>query len=329
MNIYEIAKEAGVSIATVSRVLNNNPKVSEHNRKKILEIINKNHFSPTRPGKKITGSKNVGIVCNSIQKPRTASIVETITTRLHNLNYKTELISCHNDINEKRLAIQYLSSQNLAAIIIEGTDFLAYDSEQNKYLLTAADKVPIILLNEYIEHPNIYSLYCDNYNFYLNLTEDYLKKGKPNIILLFSAMSSYCQNIIEGFKHAYSVHNIALSPNQIHLCNDGYINSYEYICKLIIDNVPIDAIIATNDMLAIGALNAAKDNAVQIPDAFHIIGYGDTVFSKLCNPSLTNINCKDEEFCKLVIDTISKLNTSTNIPTRVAITPELIKRGTS
>ena len=329
MNIYEIAKEAGVSIATVSRVLNNNTKVSEKNRRKIMEIIERNSFSPTRPGKKHVDKKFVGIVCNSIQKPRTASIVDKITTDLHNLNYKTELISCHNDINEKRLAMQYFSEQNLTAIIVEGTDFLDYDSEQNNYILNAAKTTPVILLDAHMEHPNIYSLHCDNHNFFLALTEEYLKKGKNNIVLLFSSMSIYCQDIIDAFTHAHGVCNMELSPSQIHLCQNGYEEAYKYVSRLIIDNTSIDAIFTTNDMLAIGALNAAKDNEVLVPEAFDIIGYGNTLFSKLCNPPISGVNCKDEEICKMAINTVISISKNTSMPSRVVLTPELIKRGTT
>ena len=95
MNIYDISKEAGVSIATVSRVLNNSKNVSPKTRAKIQAIIDSNKFTATKPGKKHRYNKIIGILCNSLTNPRTSTIVEILTYELNKLGYSVLLSSLH------------------------------------------------------------------------------------------------------------------------------------------------------------------------------------------------------------------------------------------
>ena len=125
--IKDIARESGYSIATVSRVLNNNPNVSEKTRKKIQALIAEHQYTPTKPGKKHHPKKVIGILCNRISNPRSAEIIENILVNLHTLDFDTIISSCNN-LNEKRIALQHFNELNATAIIIDGTDFLSYDT---------------------------------------------------------------------------------------------------------------------------------------------------------------------------------------------------------
>lgn len=327
MNIYEISELAGVSIATVSRVLNGSTKVSEKTREKIQAIIDENKYTPTKPGKKHLPGRTIGILCNSISNPRTASITENLLTNLHNLNFDTFLVNCKNDLNEKKIAIQHFVDLNMSAIIIEGTDFLSYDRSDNSYIMQTADKTPIILLNSYLEHSNIYSILCDEGGLIFSITEEYIKQNKTNILFLFSSMSAYCAPLLEAFSHAFYVHNLETAPEQIHLCSQDFTDAYNYIMNLLQTGKTIDAIIATNDSMALGAVRAAGDFGLNIPDDIEIIGLGNTYLSHIS--ALSSINCKDKEISDAAINTVTGIYSNTHIPSRVTIPAEIIKRGTS
>ncbi len=326
MNIYEISRLAGVSIATVSRVLNNNPNVSAKTRTRIEKIISANNYTPTRPGKKQHPGRTIGVLCNSICNPRSASIIENILTSLHNINFDTFLINCKNDLNETRIALQHFADMKTTAIIIEGTDFLSYDKNDNISLLSIVGKIPVIMLNAYMEHPNAYSILCDEGGTVFSITEEYIRQNKTNLILLFSSMSAYCAPLLEAFSHAFYVHNLNTTPEQIHLCSHDFGESYKYIDSLLKNNRQIDAIITTDDIMALGAMQAVRDNDLTIPDDIEICGMGNTYLSEISN--LTSINCADTELCASAVSTLTGILNNTSIPTRVTFPADIIKRGT-
>ena len=213
MNIYEISKEAGVSIATVSRVLNNSQKVNPKTRAKIQAIIDANDFKPTKPGKHRRPNKTVVIVCNSLTHPNTSLIVDILSNELNKLGYQV-ILSCCGNSSDKRITLSKLAANNPTAIIIEGTDFLAYDNAENNYILQIANTVPIIILNSYMEHPNIHSILCDEGSIIFSITEEHLKQNKSNVLFLFSSMSAYIAPLLNAFSHAFYVHNIETAPQQ-------------------------------------------------------------------------------------------------------------------
>ena len=327
MTIYEISEMAGVSIATVSRVLNGSDKVSDKTRNKIQAIINANKYTPQRPGKKKRPERAVGILCGSIRNPRTASLVESLMTSLHKLNYKTHLICCGNDINEKRIALAGLCEMNMSAVYIDGRDFLSYDSGENSYIYAAAQRLPVILLNSYMEHNNIYSVLCDEADCIFSVTEERIKHNRRGIIFLLSSMSAYCAPLLEAFSHAFYVHGTQTGPDQIHLCPKGYREAYDYISGLINNSVDFDCIIASDDILALGALNAVKDNKISFPDDMEIIGNGCTFISETA--SLTSIDCQESQIVLAAVNTLIGITDKAPVPSRITFPAQLIKRGTS
>ena len=326
MNIYEISEKAGVSIATVSRVLNNNPNVSEKTRQKILSIISEHQYAPTKPGKKNRPKKIIGILCNSISNPRSAQTIEHILTSLHTLNFDTVIMNC-TDLNEKKIALQHFNDLEITAIIIDGIDFPAYDTSDNSYILQTADQTPVILLNSYLEHKNIYSFLCNEGETIFNTTDEFLRQGKTNIIFLFSSMSGYCSPLVEAFSHAHYVHNMETMPEQIHLCSGDFNISYEYIRQIINSQKALDAVITTDDIMALGAIKAIKEANMTIPDDVEVIGLGNTILSNISN--LSSIDCQNSEIASSVIKTITKIYNNEKTPSRIIFPAEIIKRGTS
>lgn len=324
MNIYEISKEAGVSIATVSRVLNNSQKVSPKTRAKIQAIIDANDFKPTKPGKHRRPNKTVGIVCSSLTNPRTAIIIEMLTTELHKLGYQVVLSCCGNS-SDKRIALSRLADNSPTAIIIEGTDFLAYDQIDNNYVLQIANTVPIIILNSYMEHPNIHSILCDEGGLIFNIAEEYIKQNKHQLLFLFSALSAYTAPLLNAFSHAFFVHNIETTPWQQHLCPRSIDEAYKYVDELIKTNKPIDAIIATDDIIAAGARKALIDNNLNVPEDVRVIGMGNTPMAAASN--IPSINCKEKEIAESAINTFKGIINKTHTPSRVTFPAEIRKNG--
>ena len=325
MNIYDISKEAGVSIATVSRVLNNSKNVSPKTRAKIQAIIDSNNFTATKPGKKHRYNKIIGILCNSLTNTRTASIVEVLTYELNKMGYSV-LLSCEDSLTNKKKALTRMAESNPTAIIIEGIDFLAYDNTDNNYILQTANNFPIILLNSFLDHPNIYSILCDEGELIFSVTEELIKQNRTQNLFLFSSLSSYCAPLIDAFNHAYFVRNIETAAWQQHLCRRNTSDAYQYVDDLVKSGKQIDGIITTNDYDALMAKKALLDNNIQVPTDTEVIGIGNNYLSE--SSDIPSINCKDSELATSAINTLKGIINKSHIPSRITLSAELKKRRT-
>ncbi len=328
MNIYDISKICGVSIATVSRVLNNDSKVSAKTKQRVMSVIEENNYVPSRgTSKKVI--KEIGILCTSLSRPGCSKIVEKLITELKKLGYDTLILCCGNDVSDKRHAMEHLVDRKISAVIIDGTDFLEYTPADNDYIRQAASYFPIILLNAFIEANNIYCSLCDEEHLLYTIADDLIKKGNDSLLFLFSSMSPYCLSMLEGFRHANFVNGIEPAPEYTHLCNGGYDSAAKYVDSLLKSGKKIDAILTTDDILASGAMQSAHLANLSIPNDIQICGNGNTIVSKTTYPQLTSINLRDEEICKSAINTIIGISRKADIASRVTIPAELIKRDST
>ena len=126
MNIYDIAEKAGVSIATISRVLNGNGKVHPRTKEKILKIIKETGFVPTK-NRNTSKSRTIAIVCSSFKNPTVSENVEMLSRLIEKNNFRCMLSFCDSDIHDKRKTIERLVEHKVDAIIIDGISFTIFD----------------------------------------------------------------------------------------------------------------------------------------------------------------------------------------------------------
>lgn len=159
MNIYDISKKAGVSIATVSRVLNGNDKVSEKTRQKVLSVMEEESYRPNAfaRGLGLNTMKTIGILCADSSDSYLASAVYYLEQELRRFGYDALLCCTGYELEQKQKYLEILLSKRVDAIILAGSTFIEQTNKNNEYLCLAARKVPIILLNGHLDAPGIYS----------------------------------------------------------------------------------------------------------------------------------------------------------------------------
>ena len=212
MNIYNIAEKAGVSIATVSRVLNGNGKVHPRTREKILQIIKDNEFIPAR-NRNTSKTKTIALVCPSLRNPTTSENVQTLSRLIEKNNFRCILSVCDSDIHDKRKSIERLINHKVDAIIIDGTSFLDINSENNNYILSPVTKTPVMIINGTVNHNKAYSTICSIDEMLRTTVTSYIKRGYEKIHFLFNDMQSSSITLLEAFKDTYQLQNMELDTN--------------------------------------------------------------------------------------------------------------------
>lgn len=315
MNIYDISKKAGVSIATVSRVINNSSKVSEATRKKVLSFIRDANYVPHSRKNTLNKSWSVSYVCTSLSHYSSAFFADHISSMLRHHGCHVDIISCGNDIADKKQALEYALSNKCRSIFIDGTDFLEYAIESNTYIAQAALKSPVFLLNAFMDAPNIYCAFYDTEKSIYAVTDSLLKQGRSKPLFLFTAMSTLQMAMLDGFKMALELNGLNLIPEMTQLCEPDNLAIKEYMTKLIDGGYRPDCIITSDDRLAACTVYVLQNHFPNEPDHFSVVtGNLSNMHNIIKTDDITVINCLGTDLCSHMCKSFLSLNEGGTIP---------------
>ena len=187
MNIYDVSEKAGVSIATVSRVINGNSNVSEKTRLKVLAVMEEIGYTPNvfARGLGLNTMKTIGIMCTDSSDIYLANAVYYLERELRNNGYDSILCCTGPNLATKKKYLDLLMSKRVDAIILVGSKYLEQKAAENNYIINAAKELPIMLVNGHLDGPNIYSTLCDDEDAVFNVTDSLIRSGRTDIVYLY------------------------------------------------------------------------------------------------------------------------------------------------
>lgn len=333
MNIYDVSAKAGVSIATVSRVLNGNTNVSEKTRQKVLNVMEELGYTPNvfARGLGLNTMKTIGIICTDSSDIYIANAVYYVEQKLRANDYDSILCCTGNSLDNKIKYLNLLLSKRVDAIILVGSKFLSSepDTSENDYILEAAKKLPIILVNGRLEGDNIYSVVCDDESAVYSVTDQLIKSGRRNVVYLYTSTSYSGQDKLSGYTKALMDNSISVDPKYYHMCTKDISRAKDYLDILHSKGLPFDAVVTSDDSLAVGAVKFAFEHGLRIPDELSIVGYNNSILANCTQPELTSIDSRVEQLCITAVDSLMKVFDGEDVPKRNVISAELIKRNTT
>lgn len=331
MNIYDISKKAGVSIATVSRVINGNTNVSDKTRAKVLEIIKESGYTPNAfaRGLGLDTMQTIGILCADCSDPYLARAIFLLERELQIHNYDSILCCTGYQLETKKKRLNLLMSKRVDAIIMVGSNFVEIKDEDNNYIRQAAKQMPIMILNGSLEGDRIYSILCDDYRAMYDATTALLDSNRKNILYLYNSLSYSGLKKAGGFKAALESRNISIHEDYIQYIEGSITDIKKRLIKLYEKGITMDGIITADDNLAIGALKFAKAKNLSVPDDIAIIGYNNSLITECCDPELTSIDNKLECVTKNCINSLMGVFAGEDIPLKTIFSAELVKRNTT
>ena len=330
MNIYDVSRRAGVSIATVSRVLNGNPNVSEKTRSKVLAVMDELEYTPNvfARGLGLGTMKTIGIMCSDSSDPYLAGAIYHLE-RLRSHGYDSLLCCTGPSLENKRTYFELLLSKRVDAVILAGSKFVELIDKNNQYLMEAAKELPIMLVNGYLNSPGIYSTVCNDYEAMYSAAVRLINSGRRNILYLYTSHSYSGLNKVEGYKNALTDHNIPVRREYIHQCAKDLNESRKLIKKMSGLGLEFDAIMTSDDSLAVGAVKFAREMNIKIPEQLAVIGYNNSILSYCTNPEISSIDTKVEQLCTITVDTLMRVFDGGNVPAKTVIAAEFIQKHTT
>lgn len=306
MNIYDIAKEAGVSIATVSRVMNGSPKVSEKTKKKVLKIIERSEYTPNifAQGLGLNTMHTIGLLVPRISDAYMSSAVAFLEDELHEKGYGCILGCSGFSAAGKETHVSMMLSKHIDALILVGSTYAGtgFSDEETDYIRKAASKIPVFLINGLVGGKNIYCTASNDYQAAYDVTMKLIANGRRKIAFLTDSHSYSANQKRMGYETALTYSNIPINEAlQLFVKNDIY------QARDLLLSTPensFDSVFATDDGLAVGAVKYAGEKGLRIPEDIEIVGYNNSSLCICSNPELTSV---DNRISKVCSDTVERL----------------------
>ncbi|GAA4292300.1 transcriptional regulator DegA [Anaerocolumna aminovalerica] len=331
MNIYDVADKAGVSIATVSRVINGNQNVSEKTKEKVLSIMKELGYTPNvfARGLGLNTMNTVGIMCTDSSDPFLANAVYYIEQELRKNGYDSFLCCTGYELKNKQNYLNLLLSKRIDAVILIGSSYLESNVKDNSYIMEAAKEVPVMLINGYLNKPNIYCTLCDDQQATYNATSLLLKEGRKNILYLYTTKSYSGIQKMKGYKEAILTKQSTIDEVYIQSCPNNIEKVKDRLLKLSEDGLVFDGIVTSEDLLAVGSLKYAKTKGISVPEELSIIGYNNSILASCCEPELTSVDNHVETLSLTTVGTLMRVLSGNTVPNRTVISTDLIIRNTT
>lgn len=297
--IRDVAEKAGVTVTTVSRVLNNRGYISEKTRKKVYEAMKELNYQPNELARSLYRRKSylIGLLIPSVSHPFFAELTNYIEYYAYQNNYKILLCNSLQDVEKEKGYIDMLKRHQVDGIII-GSHTLKTEQYLNVNL-------PIVAIDRYFSEKIPY-VASDNYNGGVLATKLLIQKGCRKIahisgpLILNTPANNRYKAFMDVVKE-YNVENVVVETK----INVFDIDEHrKLIFKLFTDHPDIDGIFASGDFIAATIINASREIGKEVPKDLKVVGYDDISIAKMIIPPLTTIRQPIEEMAKKTIEII-------------------------
>ncbi len=331
MNIYDISAQAGVSIATVSRVLNGSDKVSDLTRRKVLDVIEKNRYMPNAFARSLglNTMSTAGILCSDASDVYLAQAIYYLERELRNNSYTSMLCCTGHNHQEKEAYLQFLLSRNVDAVFFIGSHFVESSSKKNRYILEAAQKIPVFILNGELAGSNIYSILCDDYAAASDITKLLFSKGSQKPVMLYRILSYSGQKKIRGFLHVCKEHGLEDGDHRTFSCPGPLVETIQILENARKNGLVFDSVVAVDDELAAGAVKYALRNHLRIPEDFQITGYNNSVLAACSTPEITTLDNQLEFMCTTAVSQMIRVLQKQQVPSKTMFSGYIVEHRTT
>jgi DNA-binding LacI/PurR family transcriptional regulator len=324
--ISDVARKAGVSKATVSRVLNNTAVVNKDTRKRVLEAIESLSYTPSFLAKGMRRKKTstFGVIIPDFRNPYYSELLKSIEEEARKHEYIALICTGEMNADREREYIHYLLSRQ-----VEGLVLCCYVSimENETFIQNLAKRVPIIVMDQPSFGLPVSSAYADGYKGFGKLLTYLIEKGHKRIGMIRSLHRYPCsESRFLGYRDTMENHGIDLDTDLIEESEFTAAGGYEAAKRMLSRSKPT-AIIGVNDLLAIGALKYILEKGYVVPGEIAIAGHDNIALSSLVSPQLTTVNIPVDQIAEEAISQlIRKIQNPRSRNSDIVIDTQLVIR---
>jgi len=323
--IKDVAKLAGVHPSTVSRVINNDSRISEKTKEKVILIISKLGYTPNAiaRGLKTKRTYTLGILIPDITNPFFAEIARGVEDAANKNNFNVILCNTDDKLKKERTYLQILRGKRVDGLIL-GTAHI----KDKSILELEREKFPYILVSRNIEGLDKNCIIVDDVEGGMMATEYLIKLCHRRIAHITGPLKTRSAlNRLEGYKLALKKYKIAYKDELVGEGDFKIKGGYQVMKRFLKLTEPPGAIFAANDLLALGAMQAIQKKSFHVPEDFSVVGFNDIELASFVYPALTTIRQPMLEMGALAVKMLLRIIEEGEFNQRkIVLKPKLIIR---
>ena len=335
ITIYDIAKEAGVSPSTVSRVLTGSARVHPETMKKVTSIIKKYNFRPNSLARSLLykQSKMIGFVLPDINHPFFSTLVLKSEAHALKLGYTSFLCNSMDDVNIESAYLQNLIDKQVDGIIFLGGRINSHEQtpqyqEQVEEMQQIKDRVPLVLINGQMPGLDAHVIRTDEESGIDKLVELLVNYGHRKIGML-GGDETVSSTILKrkAFFQALKKHDLSVNPKWL-IASDFSIESGEEAAARLLDqSEKPTAVICVNDFVAIGAIKMFNKFGLRVPEDISVTGFDDIYLAEHFPPGITTVSQNYDLLGEVAVNVLVDLIEGKEVEKETIISTSLVIRN--
>ena len=304
--IGQVAKRAGVSKATVSRVINNSKPVSERTKALVLEAIDELEFKPNPAARSLVSKKSrmIGVVVTDIANLFVSVLVKGIEQVAYEKGYNIFICNSHGSPEKEMELLMMLKDKRVDGIIFLTSDL----KEEHKSFFRESD-LPTALVNVSYNQDKTIGIRIDNFKAAYDMTSYFLKKGYKKVGMIRASFADQFtgRDRFVGYWKALLDHDVAFDENLVRIGSLETMDGYKAAKELVNDNNDIEALFVACDLMAFGAIKAIIDLGYRVPEDIEVAGFDDVPMASFYHPTLTTVRQPIEDMGRYSAKKLVKL----------------------
>ncbi len=327
--IYDVAGKARVSLATVSRAINNPEKVKPETRERVLRVIEELGYKPNAFAKGLASRKSttVAVLVPDMTRASMAEMMNGIADIARVYKYSVLLYILDNEEGHEEDILKEIVAAQVDGILYLNDEIT---EKQFDFLQTIKNeyKIPIVLTNTiYPESDEIPSVSIDYEKAGYEITKKLIDEGRKDIFMI-STVRKYMVNDLKEAGYVRAIEEATLTPRIMRTSGRIAINT-DHFNEFFRDH-KVDGVIAVRDSIAVSFMNVARQNQVHIPDKISVAGFQNTKYAQLARPQLSCVDVPIYDIGAVSMRLLTKLmNEEPLDETRVMLDHDLVFRRTT
>ncbi|TDG00571.1 LacI family DNA-binding transcriptional regulator [Paenibacillus piri] len=323
--IYDVADAAGVSIATVSKVINGTGRISDKTRKHVIAVMDRLQYKPSMVASALTGKSTytIGLTLPDLANPYFAEIARAVEDRGHEYGFSLFICSTDNDPEKEDRYFSLLTQKRVDGIIV------ATRTTKELFLKQLVQrKIPIALIAGEMPSLALDAVMVDDYLGGYQAGSHLVELGHRRIAILAEDMEHVSnRERIRGCVQAMQDAGIANDEALTRVGGFSLDTGRAAATGLLTGPEPPTALFACNDLLAIAGIQAAREQGLQVPADLSVVGFDNTILATMIDPSLTTVAQPTQEIGRQAVDLlVQEIRGEKTGKQRAVLLPELIVR---
>lgn len=330
--IHDIASKLNITASTVSRALNDNPRISEATKKKVLKVAKQINYQPNHIASALRSGKSklIGVIVPTANRNFFSSVIRGIEELANSLNYKVIISQSYDDFDKEVQTVEALLNARVDGIIAS----IAKTTENVDHFQKIIEKgIPLVLFDRITNSLEVSQVVIDDHYGAYQTVDHLIKNGCKRIVHFSSnpRINIYHERK-RGYEDALKYNGIEVDPKLITFSNLQLEDGRRIMQEIIDSKIDFDGVFSSSDYSIMGALQVLKENGYKVPEQVKIAGFGNEPFTSFTEPPITTVDQKSIPMGKITAESFFELlnaGSSSPVAKKTILKPELIIRKSS